>query len=149
MGNPSLACFLIRLAELKLPTSQYIQLSKNEIIKRMCIGKATFYKYFKLCLQENYVSIQGDRIYLSEELFPVFKPTSNISQQARGKINSILMNDGDSRAKKTLLTYYNPNTDEFVGLKGSIDDFLDYCVSGVPRKSKNKPKERDKINIKF
>lgn len=141
MGNPSLSCFLIRLASLRLPTEKYLDMSKNEIIKKMKIGKSTFYKYYEASLKEGYIKLVDGKIELSTDIFPVFNPKQVISDKSRARINSILMDSPESRERKTLLTYYNPQTDEFTGLKGSIDDFLDFCISGVPKHSKNPIKE--------
>lgn len=144
-GNSELIGFLCLLAEVKNCHTNEIKMTASTLIKKLDIGRTAFYKYMKLAIQDGSVIKTDDGYILSEEIFPV---TSGISQQARSKINSILMDNNGSRAKKTLLTYYNPNTDEFEGLKGSIEDFLDYCLAGVPKKAKKKP-TKEEIKVQF
>lgn len=147
-GNPDLIGFLCLLADLKNCHTNEIKLTASSIIRKLGIGRTAFYKYIKLALQDGSVTKTNDGYVLSEELFPI---TNSISHSVRCKINSVLMSSNESRAKRMLLTYYNPVTDEFDGLKGSVEDFLDFCISGVPRRQKERPKEAniEKINIKF
>lgn len=155
-GNPSLAAFLIRLAELKSPFSKSINISKNQLAKQLNVGKSTLYKYLDLAQKNSSILIQGDEIILSEEIFPTFEKVSKPTPEQMKKINKILnrteeledVEDSSIRVKKILLSYYDPKTNTFSGLKGSVDDFLNFCLSGVPKKSKN-PVEQPNIQYQF
>lgn len=155
-GNPSLAAFLIRLAELKSPFSKSINISKNQLAKQLNVGKSTLYKYLDLAQKNSSISIQGDEIILSDEVFPTFERPTTPTPEQKKKIDEILnrteepkeAEDFSKRAQNILLSYYNPKTNTFSGLKGSIDDFLDFCLSGVSKHSKN-PTEQPNIEYNF
>jgi len=132
-GNAELIGFLCLLAQFKMGCTNQINLTPSELIKRMGIGRTTFYKYIKIALQDGSISKTDKGYILSEDIFPIIKP--HITTEQRKTINSILSLNG--RPREVLLAYYEPNTDTFSGLKGSVDDFLNYCLTGVGKHSKN------------
>lgn len=129
-GNAELIGFLCLLAQFKMGCTNQINLTPSELIKRM---GTTFYKYIKIALQDGSISKTDKGYILSEDIFPIIKP--HITTEQRKTINSILSLNG--RPREVLLAYYEPNTDTFSGLKGSVDDFLNYCLTGVGKHSKN------------
>lgn len=151
-GNPSLAAFLIRLAELKSPVSKSINISKNQLAKQLNVGKSTLYKYLDLAQKNSSITIQGDEIILSPNLFPTFEKSIQPTTKQKEKIDEILnrteeIDDFSTRAQKILLSYYDPKTNQFSGLKGSIDDFLNFCLSGVSKHST--PTPQPTVEYKF
>ena len=156
--NTELIGFLIKLAEHRYYNTNQIYLSDKELAEKMDISRPTFKKYMKIALQSGSVIKTDDGYSLSEEVFPLFKREWNSKPTAKQKkkIDEILnrteeledVEDSPIRVKKILLSYYDPKTNTFSGLKGSVDDFLDFCLSGVPKKSKN-PVEQPQIEYKF
>ena len=146
-GNPSLTAFLIRLAELKSPFSKSITISKNQLAKQLNVGKSTLYKYLELAQKDSSISIQGDVITLSEEIFPTFEKTVQPSPEQLVRLSEIARNKTSVEAK-ILFNYYNKDTHIITGWNSSIDALIDFCLSGVPKKSKN-PVEQPKINYVF
>ena len=146
-GNPSLTAFLIRLAELKSPFSKSITISKNQLAKQLNVGKSTLYKYLELAQKDSSISIQGDVITLSEEIFPTFEKTVQPSPEQLVRLSEIARNKTSVEAK-ILFNYYNEDTHIITGWNSSIDALIDFCLSGVPKKSKN-PVEQPKINYVF
>lgn len=105
-------------------------------------------------LLENGILIDTENGYaLNTDYFPIINKQTTPTAKQKKKIDEILnrteeVKDSSIRVKKILLSYYDPKTNTFSGLKGSVDDFLDFCLSGVPKKSKN-PVEQPKINYVF
>ena len=146
-GNPSLTAFLIRLAELKSPFSKSITISKNQLAKQLNVGKSTLYKYLELAQKDASISIQGDVITLSEEIFPTFEKTVQPSPEQLVRLSEIARNKTSVEAK-ILFNYYNEDTHIITGWNSSIDALIDFCLSGVPKKSKN-PVEQPNIQYQF
>lgn len=145
-GNTELIGFLIKLAEHRYYSTNQIHLSDKELAEKMDISRPTFKKYIKLALQDGSVTKTDDGYVLSDEIFPPFKRVNKPTSKQKEKIDEIL--NSHTKAKKILLDYYNPNLNEFSGLKGSVDDFLNFCLSGVPKKSKT-PVEQPTISYQF
>ena len=143
----------IKMAKLRLKGTSEIRMSNNAIIKKLGLTKPTFLKYRNMLL-ENGILIDTENGYaLNTEYFPIIDAQTTPTTKQKEKIDEILnrteeVKDSSIRVKKTLLSYYDPKTNTFSGLKGSIDDFLNFCLSGVPKKSKN-PVEQPKINYVF
>lgn len=146
-GNPSLAAFLIRLAELKSPFSRSINISKNQLAKQLNVGKSTLYKYLNLAQKNSSISIQGDEIILSPNLFPTFEKSIHPTKEQTLRLKEIA-NTPDSVEAKILSGYYNRQTNTVTGWHSSIDDLINFCLSGVPKKSKN-PVEQPNIQYQF
>lgn len=144
MGNPELIGFLVRLAEFRYSFSANIYLSSSELMKKIGISKNTFYKLIKKAIEEKYVKRIEGGYALDTETFPLC-----MSAKAKQKINEIMQLDDNQRAKRVLLSEYDPQTKIFSDRIINVDWFLDYCLSGVPRKPKEKPKEFEEIDIKF
>ena len=113
-GNPSLTAFLIRLAELKSPFSKSITMSKNQLAKQLNVGKSTLYKYLELAQKDSSISIQGDVITLSEEIFPTFEKTVQPSPEQLVRLSEIASNKTSVEAK-ILFNYYNKDTHIITG----------------------------------
>lgn len=113
-GNPSLTAFLIRLAELKSPFSKSITISKNQLAKQLNVGKSTLYKYLELAQKDSSISIQGDVITLSEEIFPTFEKTVQPSPEQLVRLSEIARNKTSVEAK-ILFNYYNKDTHIITG----------------------------------
>ena len=146
-GNPSLAAFLIRLAELKSPFSKSINISKNQLAKQLNVGKSALYKYLDLAQKNSSISIQGDEIILSEEIFPTFEKSIHPTKEQTIRLKEIA-NTPDSVEAKILSGYYNKQTNTVTGWHSSIEDLINFCLSGVPKKSKT-PVEQPKLNYVF
>ena len=113
-GNPSLAAFLIRLAELKSPFSRSINISKNQLAKQLNVGKSTLYKYLNLAQKNSSISIQGDEIILSPNLFPTFEKSIHPTKEQTLRLKEIA-NTPDSVEAKILSGYYNRQTNTVTG----------------------------------
>lgn len=143
----------IKMAKLRIRGTSEIRMSNNAIIKKLGLTKPTFLKYRNMLL-ENGILIDTENGYaLNTDYFPIINKQTTPTAQQKKKIDEILnrteeVKDSSIRVKKILLSYYDPKTNTFSGLKGSIDDFLDFCLSGIPKKSKN-PVEQPKINYVF
>ena len=146
----------IKMAKLRLKGTSEIRMSNNAIIKKLGLTKPTFLKYRNMLL-ENGVLIDTENGYaLNTDYFPIINNQTTPTAKQKKKIDEILnrteeldkVEDSSIRVKKILLSYYDPKTNTFSGLKGSVDDFLDFCLSGVPKKSKN-PVEQPNIQYQF
>lgn len=136
----------IKLAKLRLRGTSEIRMSNNTIIKKLGLTKPTFLKYRNMLL-ENGVLINTEFGYaLNTEYFPIIDGQTTPTTKQKEKIDAILTSSSE-RTKKILITYYSPKTNTFAGLKGSIDDFLNFCLSGVSKKSS--PIEQPQIEYKF
>lgn len=93
-------------------------------------------------LLENGVLIDTEFGYaLNTEYFPIIDAQTTPTAKQKEKIDEILTSSSE-KAKKVLLNYYDPNTNTFSGLKGCINDFLNFCLSGVPKRG-NKVQQPD------
>lgn len=143
----------IKMAKLRLKGTSEIRMSNNSIIKKLGLTKPTFLKYRNMLL-ENGILIDTENGYaLNTDYFPIINKQTTPTAKQKKKIDEILnrtekVEDSSIRVKKILLSYYDPKTNTFSGLKGSVDDFLDFCLSGVPKKSKN-PVEQPNIQYQF
>lgn len=144
MGDPELIGFLVRLAELRYSFTSNIYYTNKELMEKIGIGRDKFYKLIKLAVKEGYVKKFTGGYSLDTETFPLC-----LSTKAKKQIDEIMQLEDTSRPKKTLLSYYDPENKIFSDRIVDIDGFLDYCLSGVPKKNKEKPKEFEKIDIKF
>lgn len=148
-GDPSLLGFICLFAENKYRNTNEINLTNKEIMEKMGICKKTFYKYIKLAETANFIKRTTTGYELNENIFPIIvSDKERTKSKIETKIENILQMDG-SRAKKILLQYYDPCIGLFSDRVGNVNGFLDYCLSGVPRKNKEKSKEFEKIDIKF
>lgn len=131
----------IKMAKLRLRGTSEIRMSNNAIIKKLGLTKPTFLKYRNMLL-ENGVLIDTEFGYaLNPEYFPIIDAQTTPSAKQKKKIDNILTSNSE-RAKEVLLYYYDPKTNTFSGLKGSVDDFLNFCLSGVPKRG-NKVQQPD------
>lgn len=147
-GNPKLLGFMCLLAQNKYKNTNLIKMENAKLYRKMGISKSVFYIYIKLAEKEGYVTKISDGYKLNESVFPSLKSKElNIIQE---KVESIMLMDSESRPKKMLLEYYNPLTGLFSNNVGNVLNFLDYCLSGVPKHTKVETKEKiPKIDYKF
>lgn len=139
-GNSELIGFLCLLAEHKFGNTNLIKLSTSELIKKIGLGRTTFYKYLKIALKDGSVIKTENGYLLSSDIFPICEQTSKPTEKQKEKIDFILSQE--SKAKNILLSYYCPETNTFNGLKGSADDFINFLLAGCPKNSK-----QEEINI--
>lgn len=108
-------------------------------------------------LLENGILIDTENGYaLNTDYFPIINKQTTPTAKQKKKIDEILnrteeledVEDSSIRVRKILLSYYDPKTNTFSGLKGSIDDFLNFCLSGIPKKSKT-PVQQPNIQYQF
>lgn len=146
-GDPKMLGFVCLLAQYKYKNTNIIQLSTADLYRKMGMSKTAFYRYIKEAEKMGYVEKIENGYKMSEKLFPEVKNTEK--EKIDQTINEILDMEDGSRAKNILLTYYDPQVRLFSEKIRNVKDFLDYCLSGVPKKNKEKPKEFEKIDIKF
>lgn len=118
--------FVTRLAYLRYNGTASINLTNEQIYKRLNISRNKFYELRKKSIDCNVLFETETGYVLNTEYFPVFKA---IDKTTRDKINAILQMDNSFRGKKVLLHYY---TDDFKNLKSDLNWFVDYCLAGCP-----------------
>lgn len=146
-GNAELIGFLCLLAQYKVGNSNLIKLSPSTLIRKMGIGRTTFYKYMKIALQDGCVTKTDDGYILSEEIFPTFEKSIHPTKEQTIRLKEIA-NTPDSVEAKILSGYYNKQNNTVTGWHSSIDDLINFCLSGIPRKSKT-PVEQPVMDYQF
>lgn len=140
-GNAELIGFLCLLAQYKVGNTNTIKLTSSALIKKIGIGRTTFYKYMKLALQDGSVLKTDDGYVLSDEIFPTFEHRTKPSKEETKRLKE-LSSDPSSVEAKILSGYYDKNTNTVLNWKSSIEDLINFCLSGVPKRG-NKVQQPD------
>ena len=124
-GNSELIGFLCLFAQYKLYNSNIIKLTPTELIKRMGIGRTTFYKYLKLALKEGCITKIENGYKLSEEIFPIVSK-EYLSEENKSILNEILSNnDPNSRLYKQAIYFKENGLDLIPSANKVFEDMLD------------------------
>lgn len=135
--------FAIRLATLRLYGSNRIILSNNEIIKRLSISKATFYRYIDALIKAEIAFKVDDGYVINPDIFFVFKQKTDKAKQLEKKL--LGMANNGSVYSKIFFDVYCKNYDGI----NNIEKFLDWCLAGCPGLNADKQKDFDKITFDF
>ena len=114
-----------------------VKLSNNEIIKRMNIGKSTFYRYIAELMKDGIVKQEKDVGYsISTELFPIYFSKKNMVENFKDQLEQIKNSmDEELFAKQPVYPvyqqfffYYNKG---FEGLRMSPKEFVMNLQAGL------------------
>lgn len=95
----------------------------------------------KLALQDGSVLKTDDGYVLSDEIFPTFEHRTKPSKEETKRLKE-LISDPSSVEAKILSGYYDKNTNTVLNWKSSIEDLINFCLSGVPKRG-NKVQQPD------
>lgn len=135
--------FAIRLATLRLYGSNRIILSNNEIIKRLSISKATFYRYIDALIKAEIAFKVDDGYVINPDIFFVFKQKTDKAKKLEKTLLG-MVNNGTLYSKIFFETYCK----NYDGIN-NIEKFLDWCLAGCPGLNADKQKDFNKITFDF